>query len=406
MKLTVVIVNYNVKYYVEQCLYSLREALKGMEAEVYVVDNHSVDGSIDHLRPLFKDWQEPRVHFIESNHNLGFARANNLAIRQSDSDYVLLLNPDTFVAENALRESVDFMDSHPKAGGLGVCMLRFDGVPAKESRRGLPTPMTAFYKLSGLCEHFPNSRRFGRYHMSYLPWDEAAQIEVVSGAFFMCRRQALNEVGLLDEDFFMYGEDIDLSYRILKGGYENWYLPVKIYHYKGESTHKSSFRYVHVFYNAMLIFFRKHYGHMSFLLTIPIKFAIYCRALAALIGMQVGKIRRSLGLLGKRSTVVPVYTFLVSSAHLEQCRQFARRRGLDARFFVATAATHPQGHHDPALHIEPLPTTRYGYMVYDVTAFSYGQILDNFYTKPIPDMMIATFHPAQDMLITGDDILL
>ena len=197
-KLTVVIVSYNVKYYLEQCLVSLRRALTGIDAEVYVVDNDSKDDSIGYLAPRF-----PEVKMIASRHNLGFARANNLAIRSSESEYVLLLNPDTIVGEESIRQSIAFMDAHPKAGAAGVRMLRTDGSDAKESRRGLPTPLTSFYKISGLCERFPNSRRLGRYYMSYLPWDEPNPIEVISGAYCFLRRKALDEVGLLDEDFFM-----------------------------------------------------------------------------------------------------------------------------------------------------------------------------------------------------------
>ena len=288
MKLTVVIVSYNVKHYVEQCLRSVVRAIEGMDAEVYVVDNHSRDGSVEYLRQRF-----PNVHVVDSLHNLGFSRANNIAIRQSLGDYVLLLNPDTFVGEDVLSTCVDFMDEHPQAGGIGVKMLKTDGSKAMESRRGVPTPLTAFYKVTGLCALYPKSRRFGRYYMGFLPWDEAAQIEVISGAFFMLRRKALDQVGLLDEDYFMYGEDIDLSYRLLKAGWQNWYLPVSILHFKGESTQKTSFRYVHVFYDAMLIFFRKHYGHLSFLVSLPIKLAIYLKAAVALVQMQAEKVRKS-----------------------------------------------------------------------------------------------------------------
>src|SRR5574344_1884533 len=155
----------------------------------------------------------------------------------------------------------------------------------------------AFYKMMGLCCRFPQHRSFGHYYMGYLPWDKPAKIEVVSGAFCMIRREALLKVGLLDEDFFMYGEDIDLSYRILKGGYQNYYLPVDILHYKGESTQKSSFRYVHVFYEAMLIFFRKHYSGMSWLISLPIKAAIYAKATLALFQMQIDRARKSLGFI-------------------------------------------------------------------------------------------------------------
>ena len=279
-KLTVVIVNYNVKDYAGQCLCSLRRALAGIDAQVVVVDNHSRDGSVEYLSREF-----PEVTVIAGRHNLGFARANNLAIADTASEYVLLLNPDTIVGETTLHEALGFMDAHADAGSLGVRMLQADGSDARESRRGLPRPVVAFYKMVGLCSRFPHSRRFARYYMGHLPWDAPACIEVVSGAFCLLRREAIDRVGLLDEDFFMYGEDIDLSYRLLKGGYHNYYLPAKILHYKGESTQHSSFRYVHVFYGAMLIFFRKHYGGMSRLLALPIKTAIYLKASLAHGGM-------------------------------------------------------------------------------------------------------------------------
>ena len=236
-----------------------------------MVDNNSTDGTVETLTP-----KHPAVHFISNKENVGFARANNQAIRQSQSEYVLLLNPDTVVYEPTIRECIAFLDNHPEAGGAGVRMLTREGTPAPESRRAIPTPWVSFLKMLGFTR---------RYYMSHLPWDEPCQIEVISGAYCMLRRKALDQVGLLDEDFFMYGEDIDLSYRLLKGGWQNWYLPQDIIHYKGGSTQKTSYRYVHVFYQAMLIFFRKHYGHLSFVLTLPIKAAIYFRALLALLQM-------------------------------------------------------------------------------------------------------------------------
>lgn len=306
MKLSVIIVSYNVKYYLAQCLRSVEKAIGVLEcgqqgdasgdtAEIIVVDNHSQDGTTEFLEQCFPASRYPDLHVVACTHNNGFARANNLAIRKSESNLVLLLNPDTIIGEHVLKDAVSFMRSHPDAGALGVRMLGANGKPAPESRRGLPSPMVAFYKMMGLCSRFPQHRSFGHYYMGYLPWDKPAKIEVVSGAFCMIRREALLKVGLLDEDFFMYGEDIDLSYRILKGGYQNYYLPVDILHYKGESTQKSSFRYVHVFYEAMLIFFRKHYSSMSHLLSIPIKFAIYARASVAFTQMMTARIRKSLG---------------------------------------------------------------------------------------------------------------
>lgn len=268
MKLSIVIVSYNVRTYLEQCLQSVQKALKGIEGEVFVVDNHSEDDSVETLRMNYS-W----VRLIENPENVGFARANNIAIRQSEAEYVLLLNPDTVVGDDTLRQALSFMDAHLEAGGAGVMMHNADGTLAPESRRAIPTPWVSCLKMLGFTK---------RYYMSHLPWDQPSQIEVISGAFCLLRKKALDEIGLLDEEFFMYGEDIDLSYRLLKGGWQNWYLPYSIIHFKGKSTQKSDYRYVHIFYQAMLIFFRKHYGHLSFFYTMPVKMAIYFRAAIAL----------------------------------------------------------------------------------------------------------------------------
>ena len=276
-KISVVIVSYNVREILVDCIDSVRKALEGIDGEIIVVDNCSRDDTVSYLRDHCPD-----VQLIANQENVGFARANNQAIRQSESEYVLLLNPDTVVYENTIRGCLTFMDAHPEAGGAGVRMLTREGKPAPESRRAIPTPWVAMLKMLGFTR---------RYYMSRLPWEEPCQIEVVSGAYCLLRRKALDQIGLLDEDFFMYGEDIDLSYRMLHGGWQNWYLPYDIIHYKGESTQKSSFRYVHVFYQAMLIFFRKHYGHLSFFFSLPIQVAIYFSATLAMFKMMAGRMR-------------------------------------------------------------------------------------------------------------------
>ena len=365
-----------------------------MECEVFVVDNHSHDGSVEYISARF-----PEVCLISSNHNLGFSRANNVAIRQSSGDYVLLLNPDTIVAEDTIREVLAFADAHPKAGGIGVRMLRTDGVMALESRRGLPTPMTSFYKMSGLCARYPQSRRFGRYYLSYLPTDTPVQIEVVSGAFFMLRREAIDAVGMLDEDYFMYGEDIDLSYRLLKGGFENWYVPAPILHYKGESTHRSSFRYVHVFYDAMLIFFRKHYGHLSFLLSIPITMAIYAKASVALVKMVVKRMRKSLGFFTARHEREPEYLFIGSSSSIARCKRVASREGLSFRLLEGDAESLPDGHLG-----EDLPEGMPVCVVYDTSAYRYKDILRIFSTRPDAQVTIGTYDPYKKIIITPTEI--
>ncbi|MCD8266546.1 MAG: glycosyltransferase family 2 protein [Prevotellaceae bacterium] len=273
MRLSIVIVSYNVRYYLEQCLRSVFASRVEGGLEVFVVDNASSDQSIAYLKPLF-----PEVTYIQNHENVGFSRANNQALRLAKGEYVLLLNPDTILTDHTLQDCLTFLDQHPKAGATGVAMYSHSGKFAWESRRGLPTPWTAFCKMSGLGALFPHSTLFGRYYMRYLPRLEASRIEVISGAFCMIRRKALDEVGLLDEDFFMYGEDIDLSFRLLKGGWENYYHPTPILHYKGESTQKSSYRYVHIFYEAMLIFFNKHYRHQYRLFALLLPLIVKTRA--------------------------------------------------------------------------------------------------------------------------------
>jgi O-antigen biosynthesis protein len=287
MDLTVVIVNYNVQYFLDQCLKSVFRSGSKLEMEVIVVDNYSVDGSIEMVQEKY-----PQVTLIANDENVGFSRANNQAIHIARGRYVLLLNPDTVVEDDTLPQVVRFMDEHPDAGGLGVKMLDGQGRFLPESKRGLPTPAVAFYKIFGLARLFPKSKTFGKYHLGYLDQDQVNEVDVLSGAFMLLRKQTLEKTGYLDEDFFMYGEDIDLSYRITQAGYKNYYFPdTRIIHYKGESTKKSSVNYVLVFYNAMIIFARKHFSRKNArLFTFLINFAVYFRAAIAIINRFLKKI--------------------------------------------------------------------------------------------------------------------
>ena len=280
MDLSVVIVSYNVRYFLEQTLVSVRRAAADLAVEVWVVDNNSQDGSAELVREQF-----PEVHLIANTDNPGFSTANNQAIRRSTGRYVLLLNPDTVVAEDTFRRCLEFMDRQPKAGALGVRMIDGSGTFLPESKRGFPDPATAFYKTFGLAALFPRSRRFGRYHLGFLSPDETHPVDVLSGAFMWLRRETLDEIGLLDETFFMYGEDIDLSYRVQLGGYENYYFAgTTIVHYKGESTKRGSLNYVRVFYQAMIIFARKHFrGERARLFVGMLQGAIYFRAALTLL---------------------------------------------------------------------------------------------------------------------------
>ncbi len=285
--LSVVIVNYNVEYFLEQCLNSVQDALKGIDGEVFVVDNNSIDGSVSMVKEKFPD-----VNLIANKGNVGFSKANNQAMRKSKGKYILLLNPDTVVEEDTFAKCIKFMDEHPEGGGLGVRMIDGKGNFLPESKRGLPTPSVAFYKIFGLSRLFPKSKTFGKYHLGYLDEHETNEIEILSGAYMFMRKDALEKVGLLDEAFFMYGEDIDLSYRIVKGGYKNYYFPgTQIIHYKGESTKKSSINYVFVFYRAMVIFAEKHFSQKNAkLFSFFINMAIYFRAGLALMNRFIKRI--------------------------------------------------------------------------------------------------------------------
>ena len=275
MKLSIVIVNYNVAYFLEHCLYSVRNACKNIQAEVFVVDNNSVDNSLAMLKEKF-----PEVILIANKDNVGFSKANNQAMRLSSGEYILLLNPDTVVEEDTFEKCIDFMDSHHDAGGLGVKMIDGGGKFLPESKRGFPSIWVSFCKMSGLTKLFPHSKKYAGYYMGHLSENETNQVDILAGAYMLMRRECLDKVGLLDEDYFMYGEDIDLSYRITKGGYKNYYFPeARIIHYKGESTKKASLNYVYTFYNAMAIFAKKHLStRQTKLFSIIIKIAIWLRA--------------------------------------------------------------------------------------------------------------------------------
>ncbi|MDE2958009.1 MAG: glycosyltransferase [Bacteroidota bacterium] len=282
-KVSVVIVNYNVREFLEQALRSLQRSLRTLPHEVFVVDNNSVDGSVAMVQEAF-----PEVILIANTANTGFAKANNQALRRARGEYLFVLNPDTIVEEETVPVLVDFMEHHLDCGAVGCRILNPDGTFALESRRAFPTPPVAFYRMTGLSRLFPNSRRFGQYNMTWLPNDRVAEVDALSGSCMMVRKGALlysatayssldrenldamgsqatdtlphqDGAGLMDEGFFMYGEDLDWCYRIQQAGWRIYYTPdTRIIHYKGESTKKSDLKYVRLFYGAMLRFAEKH----------------------------------------------------------------------------------------------------------------------------------------------------
>ncbi|RMG82123.1 MAG: glycosyltransferase family 2 protein, partial [Bacteroidetes bacterium] len=239
MDLSIIIVSYNVKYYLENCLLSVFRATQNISSEIIVVDNNSSDGTGQYLLPKYGN----QIKYIQLSENLGFSKANNRGIEISQGRYVVLLNPDTIVAEDTFEKLINHLDQYSEVGAAGVKMIDGKGKFLPESKRGLPTPWVAFYKIFGLSALFPKSTKFGKYHLTYLDKNQLHYVDVLSGAFMFIRANLLKEIGGLDEDYFMYGEDIDLSYQITRKGYKNLYFPhTTIIHYKGESTKKETFK--------------------------------------------------------------------------------------------------------------------------------------------------------------------
>jgi GT2 family glycosyltransferase len=279
LKLSVIIVNFNVKYFLEQCLCSVTNACKNIEAEIIVVDNNSNDNSRFFFEGKFND-----VTFIWNTINSGFSRANNLALKIATGEFVLFLNPDTILPEDCLESCLAHLQQYDDIGALGVRMVDGSGQYLKESKRGFPSPFTSFCKLLGLTSLFPSSRIFAHYYLGHLNQSKNHEVDVLSGAFMMIRKKVLDITGCFDEQYFMYGEDIDLSYSIQKVGYKNVYFAEStIIHFKGESTKKDDPAFIKQFYGAMGIFVKKHYSvtlawlyNLFIQLIIKIKLSFFC----------------------------------------------------------------------------------------------------------------------------------
>ncbi len=276
MDLSVIIVNYNVRAFLENAIAAMQRALRGLDGEIIVVDNASDDGSAEMVRAKF-----PGVQLVENRENLGFSKANNIALKRSRGNLLLLINPDTIVQEDTLRVMMRFFAAHPDAGLAGCKILNPDGTFQLPCRRSFPTPWVAFTKVFGLSFLFPRTRLFGKYNLTYLNPDETYPVDAVSGSFMMIRRDVLEKVGGLDESFFMYGEDIDWCFRVAQAGFKVYYVhETAIVHYKGESTRRSNIDELKHFYGAMELFVEKHYTH-SAIVRFFLKWGIALRGLAA-----------------------------------------------------------------------------------------------------------------------------
>lgn len=272
MDLSIIIVNYNVKYFLEQCLYAVLKACSKIESEIFVIDNNSTDDSREYLEPRF-----PGIIFKWSNENTGFAKASNSVLKEVKGRYILFLNPDTIVAEDCFLKCIGFLKSTKECGAIGVRMIDGSGTFLKESKRSFPSSSATLFKMTGLAKLFPRSTIFAKYYAPHINENQSNEVDVLAGAFMMLTKKALKSVKGFDEDFFMYGEDIDLSYRLQQSGLKSFYYPgTTIIHFKGESTQKTSPSHIRHFYGSMKLFVRKHYGESkarSFFMVIAIELA-------------------------------------------------------------------------------------------------------------------------------------
>ena len=385
---SVIIVSYKVRYYIEQCLNSVLRSVP--DAQILVVDNKSDDGSVEYLRERF-----PQAEVIANDFNAGFGKANNMALAKAQGRYVLFLNPDTVVAERTIPGCIGYMDEHPEVGAVGVRMQHGNGRFAPESRRSLPTPSVSFWHMTGLGKLFPKSKVFGKYHCTYLNKDMECPIDVVSGAYMFVRREALDKVGGFDEAFFMYGEDIDLSYRILQAGYQNRYLPLPIVHYKGESTNKTSYRYAKVFYDAMLIFFNKHFKRYSRLFALLVRIVVGFRKIGTFIGQNIHAHSRRL------------------ADFTENCLYVGRKETFDDVERMITGSTYlrnPQfveGADDAGSALEGRIDNGVKAVIFDTDAFSYDAILYWMYSKAQEGRRytMGLYSAKTGKLITEDEVI-
>ncbi len=281
MDLSIIIVNYNVKEFLQNLLHSIEKASRNLSTEIIIVDNTSDDGSVEFIHEKFPD-----VKLIANQKNLGFGKANNIGLREAKGQFILLINPDTLVAEDTFDKMIEFFNNHPEVGLAGCKILNPDGTLQLACRRSFPGPWTSFTKVTGLSTLFPKSKIFAKYNLTYLDENQTYEVDAISGSFMMMRREVYEKIGGFDEMFFMYGEDLDLCYRVQKAGYKVFYVhSTQIIHYKGESTKRSSLDETKMFYNAMHLFVKKHLSS-SFLVEIILRSAIVVRSVFAFIAVR------------------------------------------------------------------------------------------------------------------------
>ena len=385
---SIIIVSYKVRYYTQQCLASVLRSVP--DAQILVVDNNSDDGSVEFLRERF-----PQIEVIANDYNAGFGKANNIALAKAQGRYVLFLNPDTVVAERTIPGCIEYMDEHADVGAVGVRMQYGDGRFALESRRSLPTPSVSFWHMTGLGRLFPRSRVFAKYHLTYLDRNDVCPIDVASGAFMFIRKEALDKTGGFDESFFMYGEDIDLSYRILQQGYKNCYLPLPIVHYKGESTNKTSYRYAQVFYDAMLIFFNKHFHRYSRVFALLVRIVVGFKKIGTYIGQN----------LHAHSRRLTDYT--EDCVYVGRAETFAQVAQLLSGSVILRNAQYVEGAGQIDISLKEGLSSCVRAVLFDTDAFSFDTILDWMYSQALQGKRytMGLYSAKTGKLITEDEVL-
>lgn len=387
---SIIIVSYNVRHFLEQCLRSVYASQGQLELEIFVVDNASSDNTLSFLREQFPQAEHPELHLVNNVRNVGFGRANNQALAHAKGRYILFLNPDTVLTEHTLTDCVTFADSHADMGALGVMQLHSNGEFALESRHGIPTPWRAFCQMSGLSSLFPATKTFDGYHMRFFNNAAAAPIEIASGAFMLIPRDALEEIGGFDERFFMYCEDVDLCYRLLQSGRQNYYLPTPILHYKGASTRRGSFRYVHTFYSAMLIFFNKHYAKSARLMSPLIRLGIYLRGLISYAGKKLLALRHFLApRLGTRAERQVYF-----GRHTSEVKALAETLGFDIVCYATDS--HDFKTNENAYAIPPDCV----HVIFDLGCFSRDDVLE-WFRRSDHRHHIGMYSPESRTLIGG-----
>lgn len=395
MKLTIIIVNYNVRHYLAQCLDAVYQAIDGLRIEVRVVDNASFDDSETYIKHHF-----PHTPYIYNKSNIGFACACNQILKEVESEYVLLLNPDTVLTEETLCKALAFMDTHPEAGAVGVRMLEADGSFLPESKRGYPTLMATWGKISGWGKYIS---ALNGYYRNDLSEEEVGEVEVLCGAFLLMRTATLKQVGLLDEDFFMYGEDVDISCRLRAAGFRNYYLPLSILHYKGESTNHLSEVYVRTFYHAMRLFVRKHAEAYSSwqqsAACITISMLTYLKLMSLWFRKPLQKLFAP---LFRSADDFTSYRFLVfaNENSIYTLRRLFQRNGLTGKhhFVVANEHSTPDGHGV----IPDIDVNNFTHVVYDCRDYSYQTILNLLLKYRESGLQLGIYHPANHLLITSE----